>query len=89
MNDKDSHDNIITKLIGALIAFGIVTIGFIVLKIIWPLMKYLAKKFIAKFRGKPEENQQTIDESTFVPEIKTPDIFKGAKNLGIAKDIEF
>lgn len=89
MKDNESHDNLFTKLIGALIAFCIVTIGFILLKILWPLVKYFAKKFAAKFHSKPVENQQVTDESTFVPEVKTPDIFKGAKNLGIAKDIEF
>lgn len=93
MTKKNEHGDILTFLIGVAIAAAMIIAGFMLTKICWPLLKWVAKKAWAKMRG-PGKSEQVddapqIEEPVVDSGLRTPEIFKGHANLAPMKDFRY
>jgi hypothetical protein len=97
MKPKIPHSDIFTFLIGALIASVLIIAGILLLKVLWPLTKWIAKKGWAKLRGKTQkadaksENLPTLEIEARATGngLPTPDIFKDSPNLAPLREFRF
>jgi hypothetical protein len=72
--------------VGAIIALVSVVFTILVSSVIWPLIKW-ASKFAFKKMRKAFSKKPKKEEPKFISELPTPEIFKGASNLGPAKQM--
>ncbi|WP_426172555.1 hypothetical protein [Pseudoduganella sp. R-34] len=93
---KNQNSDLFTFVAGLLIAAILVTGGLLLTKVLWPMLKWVAKKAWDKLRGKGKTVQEVDNETE--PEFEslfqgnglpTPDIFKGSPNLARARDLTF
>lgn len=83
---KDSETSFGGFLIGGCIAIVCLSVAFIGGKIVFPLMKYLSLKLLA-FIKKLLVKKPKPPVKEFKEQLATPDVFKDAKNLAPAKQI--
>lgn len=88
---KNEHSDIFTFLIGAVIAAALIIGGILLSKVIWPMIKWAARKAWTKIRGQSNKAKDAPAEKFTVstPELPTPDVFKGSQNLGPLREFKF
>lgn len=85
-NGKNRGGDPMTWLVGCILGGSYIVVWATIAKIIWPLVKWGAKKAwaaVTKKGDKADEPVEFEEDAEDVPSnnLRTPDIFKGAKNL--------
>jgi hypothetical protein len=95
--NKNQHSDILTTIIGAIIGAGFVLCGILLTRVLWPLVKWAAKKAWSKICSKfgqaveksdEPENEAFADQHPVGNGLPVPDIFKDSANLGPLREFK-
>jgi len=93
MKKRNEHSDIATFLIGASLAAIVIICGILLKRVLWPIVKWLAKKAWARITrksAKPAPQAKQV-ENTSKPSngLPIPDVFKDCDNLAPLREFKW